>query len=75
MSDGIALHWCPACYAAGIDRLISGFSLTYSVPPLVREYPALPEGVAIGVRRTAREILATRPIGSRPDGHSHGIGS
>ena len=75
MSDGTALHWCPACYAAGIEKLVMGFTHTYSMPPFSREYPPLEPRMAIGVRRTAAEILASRPIGSYPGGHTHGIGS
>lgn len=73
MSDGY--KFCPACYSAAIDRLCTGFSHRYSRSLTTREYGPLPDRVAIGVRRTAVEILASRPMATRPDGHTHGVGS
>ena len=58
--------FCAECYMAAIERLCSGYTITYHTGKTVIAVPPLPPGMAARVRQSAeRHIEEHGPAGTR----------
>jgi len=49
--------FCAECYTAAIERLCSGYTITYSTGKTVIAIPPLPPGAAARVRQSAEKHI------------------